>query len=78
MLRNSRLGNDNLSKVGFTLKMDDSIIVNPGTQAVSNNMMATTVEAIIGAAFLDAGTNGLTVVRGIMDTLGVTQHHLLV
>jgi hypothetical protein len=44
-------------------------------------MVATTVEAICGAAFNDAletGNNGLDVVRGIMERLGLLTSPLLV
>jgi dsRNA-specific ribonuclease len=34
-------------------------------------MMATTVEAIVGAVYLDGGNNGLAAVKGVMQTLGI-------
>lgn len=38
--------------------LDKCIIPNSGTQ-VSDKMVATTVEAVIGAAYIDAGDEGL-------------------
>jgi len=40
-------------------------------------MVADTVEAVIGAAFLDANENGLEVASSIMDKLGLNTHALL-
>ncbi|KAH3987880.1 hypothetical protein HBH52_037250 [Parastagonospora nodorum] len=37
----------------------------------SDGMVANTVEAVIGAAYIDAGVNGLAVVNAIMARLGL-------
>lgn len=48
--------NDNLATVGFNVGLDAHIMVNPGQLgAVSRKTMATTVEAVIGAIYLDSG-----------------------
>lgn len=72
-VRNEVLGNANLSRVGFDNGLDRCIILNPGTVAVSRAMMATTVEAILGAVHLEGEDEALSMV---MDNLDLT-HHLL-
>lgn len=73
-IRNDVLGNDNLARVGYGLGLDQCLNLNPGTVSVSPAMMATTVEAILGAVHLDGGDTALTMV---MENLGLT-HELLV
>jgi hypothetical protein len=68
------MGNDNLARVGFRTGLDRCINLNPGTIRVSDGMMATTVEAILGAVHLDGGDAALATVMG---NLGLT-HDLLV
>jgi ribonuclease-3 len=45
--------NDNLSDRGFELGIDSYIQNNPSQGTISRGVMATTVEAIIGAVYLD-------------------------
>lgn len=42
-----------------------------GQSAVSTKMMATTVEALVGAAYLDSGVGGLAAAGGIAQNLGI-------
>jgi dsRNA-specific ribonuclease len=43
----------------------------------SKNMVATIFEALLGAAYVDAGAHGLDTVRTIMTALGLTDPALL-
>jgi dsRNA-specific ribonuclease len=75
------LNNTNLARVGFAHGIDALILLNPGCPSASNEMVATTVEAICGAAYsdaVDAGEDGYDVVRGIMERLGLFNTPLLV
>ncbi|KAF1963887.1 hypothetical protein BU23DRAFT_495047 [Bimuria novae-zelandiae CBS 107.79] len=72
-IRESVLGNANLAAVGFRYNLDRCVLLNPGTTAVSDKTMATTVEAILGAVHVDGGDAALGMV---MAKLGLT-HALL-
>lgn len=50
----------NLARVGFNMGLDACIIVNSGTIGVSEKMMATTIEALLAAAFEDGSNEALT------------------
>ena len=63
---------------GFELGLDRAIITVPGLERVSNNMMATTVQAILGAVFEDSGANDLSAVRTVVETMGLHHHSLFV
>lgn len=76
-LRQQLLSNGNLNAVGRAYGIDAVILKNAGLRQVSNEMVATTVEAIVGAAHVDAGGEDLGVVRGIMERLGLFRHELL-
>lgn len=52
MIKN-KAGNANLYKQGFNLGIDKFIIKNPSQVDIGRNVMATTMEAIIGAVYLD-------------------------
>ncbi|KAJ6784562.1 hypothetical protein PWT90_09372 [Aphanocladium album] len=54
-MRNDMLCNDHLAQVGFTLGLNRNINKDTGTTSVSKKMMATAVEAILGAVHLDGG-----------------------
>ncbi|OJJ46830.1 hypothetical protein ASPZODRAFT_24937 [Penicilliopsis zonata CBS 506.65] len=58
------LSNAHLAQRGFELGIDQFIYINP-TQAapVSENVVASTVKAILGAVFLDSGKNIAAVER---------------
>jgi len=65
--------NKNLSKIGFDIGLDSCVILNQGTGTVSDKTMATTVEALIGAAFRDGGENAL---EHLLNTLGLDHEYL--
>ncbi|KAL2817998.1 ribonuclease III domain-containing protein [Aspergillus cavernicola] len=63
--------NVNLTKRGFALGIDAYIWNNPSQgNSVSPKVMATTMEAIIGAAFLDMNRD-MAEVQSIIDALGL-------
>jgi ribonuclease-3 len=72
------VSNNNLGRRGFELGLDRCIITAPGLERVSTNMMATTVEAILGAIYVDSGANDLGAVRAAVQAMGLHRHHLLV
>jgi ribonuclease III len=51
--------NTKLTAVGFDRGLDACVLLNGGTGKVSDKTMATTVEAILGAVELDAGSEAL-------------------
>lgn len=62
---------------GFRHGLDECIIKNPGHSGrISDRMMATAVEAIIGAVYKDSGLD-FGAVRAVMDKLGFFDHPLL-
>lgn len=65
--------NANYDRVGRHLNLDQCVILNPGTTQVSAKSMATTIEAILGAVFLDRGEAAM---QGVMSRLGL-DHPLL-
>lgn len=69
--QNTRATNENLANIGFRLGINVYIQLNPSAQGVvPMRLMATTVEAIIGAVYLDCKKN-VTVVRRLVDHLRV-------
>jgi ribonuclease-3 len=53
--QNTRATNENLAKIGFSLGLDAYIQLNPSAQGVvPERLMATTIEAIVGAVYLDS------------------------
>ncbi|OCT51940.1 RNase3 domain protein [Cladophialophora carrionii] len=65
--------NSNLASIGKARGLDACVVLNPGTAEVTDSVMATTVEAIIGAVSLDGGR---AAAEKVMDRLNVT-HELL-
>ncbi|KAJ2975578.1 hypothetical protein NQ176_g5445 [Zarea fungicola] len=63
-MRNDVLSNEYLAEIGFTLGLDHCINKDAGTTSVSKRMMATAVEALLGAVHLDGGDEALRVVLG--------------
>lgn len=63
------LSNEYLSEIGFRHKLDSCVLLNDGTTSVSDKTMATTVEALFGAVYLDAGKEAL---GKVLVTLGIT------
>jgi len=61
--------NANLAAIGLQHHLDRFVVTSPASLgAVSAGTLASTVEAILGAAYLDAG---MTAVVQIMRTLGL-------
>ncbi|EXJ58914.1 hypothetical protein A1O7_06344 [Cladophialophora yegresii CBS 114405] len=65
--------NTNLASIGRARGLDACVVLNPGTVNVTDSVMATTVEAIIGAVALDGGR---AAAEQVIDRLNVT-HELL-
>ena len=64
-------GNDNLATVGFNIGLDQHVVVNQGQRGtVSRKTMATTVEAVIGAIYLDSGRD-IETVKDAMVCIGL-------
>lgn len=60
--QNTRATNENLAQIGFSLGLDVYIQLNPSAQGVvPGRLMATTIEAIIGAVYLDSDRNMMTI-----------------
>ncbi|KAI8401959.1 hypothetical protein FOFC_17264 [Fusarium oxysporum] len=74
MLRHDLISNENLARVGMEHGLDTCINVNGGTVRVTPGMVATAVEAILGAVERDGGYDTLA---RVMAHLGLTQHALL-
>ncbi|KAH7135180.1 ribonuclease III domain-containing protein [Dendryphion nanum] len=67
--------NKSLAKRGRELGIDSCILRNDGTSTVSDMMVATTIEAVIGAVDQDGGEGA---VQKVMNKIGLTSHPLLV
>jgi len=67
------LSNANLSAVGYAHALHGCVILNDGTPSVSSKTMATTIEAICGAVFIDGGDDAL---GAVLATLGLTHPFL--
>lgn len=73
-LRHELLGNENFGLVGMSHGLDACIISNGGTVRVTAGMVATALEAILGAVERDGGYDAFV---GVMAHLGLTRHALL-
>ncbi|KAI4114977.1 MAG: hypothetical protein LQ345_004334 [Seirophora villosa] len=62
--------NVSLNLVGRTSNISALVNLSPGQRAIAPNTMAATVEAILGAVYLDS--QGMTAVKAVMRTLGMT------
>lgn len=59
--QNTRATNHNLASIGFSLGIKAYIQLNPSLQGIVNEkLMATTMEALIGAVYLDSGKDVMT------------------
>ncbi|RHZ60737.1 uncharacterized protein CDV56_106795 [Aspergillus thermomutatus] len=66
----AQASNPNLTQIGFQAGLENFILINPSQSTVSNNVMATTVEAILGAVYLDSDMN-VQAVRAVMAVLNL-------
>ncbi|KAI4086121.1 MAG: hypothetical protein LQ348_003658 [Seirophora lacunosa] len=62
--------NFNLNIVGNTAKIAGFVNLSPGQRTISPHTMAATVEAILGAVYLDS--QDMTAVKAAMQKLGLT------
>lgn len=58
--------NSELSQLGVQKGLKECVIPNGGT-SVSERMMATAVEALLGAVFCDGGEDALALVVGVLE-----------
>lgn len=65
--------NANLSRIGFDNGLDKAIILNPGTVRATEKLMSTTVEALVGAAFIEGR---LDAARKAITALGIDHEFL--
>ncbi|KAL1967213.1 hypothetical protein VTN77DRAFT_3504 [Rasamsonia byssochlamydoides] len=64
--------NENLANVGFQKKLDQFVYTNPSQGGVvSWRVMATTVEAILGAVFMDSAMD-IHIVKQVTAVLGLS------
>jgi ribonuclease-3 len=69
--------NKGLAKRGYLFGLDKCVIKGWGTLNVGTEQMANAFEAIIGAVYIDAGEQGLAVVRTMLEHLGFFEHPML-
>ncbi len=60
--------NSNLAAIGYRLGLEPFINPAGGARSISHGTMADSMEAIIGAVYLDGG---LTAATNVMETLGL-------
>ncbi|ERF69526.1 hypothetical protein EPUS_01855 [Endocarpon pusillum Z07020] len=70
-IRQSVVSNAMLGRVGTSSDLVKCIELPNGQKQASSKMMATTVEAVIGAVYLDAGPTGLAAAGNVMQELGI-------
>ncbi|KAH2035403.1 hypothetical protein KXW27_003641 [Aspergillus fumigatus] len=66
----STASNPNLAQVGFKAGLESVILINPSQASVSPGVMAQTVEAILGAVYLDSQMD-VQAVRAVMASLSL-------
>lgn len=65
------VSNANLAQLGFAMGLDKYIVNNPAQgKLIGTKVMASTMEAIIGAVSVDCG-NDMSVVTKVMNDLGI-------
>lgn len=69
------LRNTNLSQIGYIHGLDAAVILNDGTLRVSTKTMATTIEALLGAVYLDGGRDAM---YQVLQALGMIHPFLQV
>ncbi|KAL1953358.1 hypothetical protein VTO42DRAFT_2979 [Malbranchea cinnamomea] len=69
---NTVASSNNVALVGYQHNLNQFIYPNPSQgRTISNSTMASTVQALLGAAFLDGGRN-IDTVQQVMQTLGLS------
>lgn len=69
-IRQRVASNNNLNMVGLAHQLDAFVNLSPGQAVISPVTMAATVEAIIGAVYLDS--KSMHFVNAVLQTLGLT------
>lgn len=67
-LRTQTVSNAALQAVGNRARLDRYLTVAPGTESIEQRTMSATVEAIVGAAYLDGGMDAA---RKAVEAIGV-------
>lgn len=67
-MRQHLLSNKNLNRLGRDLGVEKLLVMNPGQVLASDYMVATMIEAIIGAVYLDGD---MKAVEQLMVSLGL-------
>ena len=71
-LRQSMISNSSLGIVGLSEGLADCVNLGNGQSHVTPKMMATTVQAIVGAVYLDGGDSGVAEAKVVLRHLGLT------
>jgi hypothetical protein len=73
-IRNDILGNDSLACRGYEIGIESCIFLAGGTYLKTPKMVATTLEAVVGAVFQDGGDEAVT---RVIEHLGFLSHRFL-
>jgi hypothetical protein len=74
-IRNASLGKAGLTQRGYNAGIDGCILLSSASQGISTpKMIAATLEALVGAAYMDGGD---AAAYGVIHNLGFLQHELL-
>ncbi|OAA64772.1 Ribonuclease III [Cordyceps fumosorosea ARSEF 2679] len=76
-IRNEALSNNFLAETGFSYGLDLCVHKDPATVFVSSKMMATAVEAILGAVHLDGGDAALRRVLAHLHIVSQYEHSVM-
>ncbi|KAG9194034.1 ribonuclease III [Alternaria panax] len=76
-MRKDLTSNEKFAERGFSLGLGQLIIKNSGMLTPTKDMVANTLEAIIGAICMDAGENSFGAVRNALEHMGFFDHPLL-
>ncbi|ETN41454.1 uncharacterized protein HMPREF1541_03390 [Cyphellophora europaea CBS 101466] len=70
-IRSTTLASKNLGEIGTSAGIDKAAVFSGGTTTVSDKMMASVVQAIMGAVHLDAGMHAEQVLGTAMSKIGL-------